>query len=96
MKKYHVNITWTTSAYQANNNSPINKVLVEYKTLYETGAWYTSPDVVQKGENRAEVKISPWAFYTFRVKLVNAIGQSKPSPESRLIQSPAAGQWVIF
>ncbi|CAB4004369.1 contactin-6-like isoform X2, partial [Paramuricea clavata] len=90
VKKYHVNITWTTSAYQANNNSPVNKVIVEYKTLYETGVWYTSRDVVQKGENRAEVKISPWAFYTFRVILVNAIGQSKPSPESRLIQSPAA------
>ncbi len=91
VRKHRVNITWTTSAFQPDNNSPINIVIVEYKTLYEDGVWYTSRDVVLKGENRVEVKISPWAFYTFRVILVNDIGQSDPSPESALVQSPAAG-----
>ena len=90
VKKHRVNITWATSAYQPDNNSPINKAVVEYKTLYEPDVWYTSHDVVLKGENRADVKISPWAFYTFRIILVNDVGQSGPSPESALIQSPAA------
>jgi hypothetical protein len=93
VKRHRVNITWATSAYQPDNNSPINRIVVEYKTLYEPGVWYTSRDVVLKGENRADVKISPWAFYTFRVILVNDIGQSDPSPESALIQSPAASKF---
>ncbi|XP_028408042.1 contactin-6-like [Dendronephthya gigantea] len=90
VKKHHVNITWATSAHTNNNNSPVKRVIVEYKTLYEPGIWYSSRHVLLKGENKAEVKISPWAFYTFRIILVNAIGQSQPSPLSALIQSPAA------
>lgn len=92
VKNHHLNITWESSALSPDNNSPVNKVIVEYKTLYEPGVWYESEHVFLKGENRAEIRISPWAFYTFRVILINDIGQSGPSPESSLIQSPAAGQ----
>ena len=95
VKNHRLNITWESSALSPDNNSPVNKVIVEYKTLYEPGIWYTLQNVLLKGENRAEIKISPWAFYTFRVILINDIGESAPSPETSLIQSPAAGQWNL-
>ena len=93
MKDHRINITWITSTSEPKNSNPVNQVIVEYKTLYEQDVWYTLRDVVLKGENKVEVKISPWAFYTFRLILVNDIGKSGASPESGLIQSPAAGQW---
>lgn len=90
VRKHHVNITWKTRDVSENwNRKP--KIIVEYKTLYEKDVWYSIGDAKIAGDNMVEIKISPWAFYIFRIVLMNEIGRSQPSPESGLIQSPAAG-----
>lgn len=87
VRHHHVNITWIP---QANNNSPLKNVIIQYQTLYEPDTWYIAQHVPFTGDDKAEVKLSPWAFYRFRVILENGVGRSKPSPESALVESPAS------
>lgn len=54
--------------------------------------WYIATDVPVTPGGEVKVKISPWAFYRFRVILENEVGRSQPSAQSALVESPASGR----
>ncbi|XP_067907099.1 neuronal cell adhesion molecule a isoform X3 [Heterodontus francisci] len=73
------------------HNSPITKFIIEYEEdQFEPGLWHHLTDVVGT-RTTAELKLSPFVNYAFRVIAANRIGRSKPGfPSERYFTQPAA------
>ncbi|XP_051885772.1 neuronal cell adhesion molecule a isoform X10 [Pristis pectinata] len=73
------------------HNSPITKFLVEYEEdQFEPGLWRHLADV-EGTQTTAELQLSPFVNYVFRVVAVNEIGRSEPSlPSEHYFTQPAA------
>lgn len=67
----------------SDNNSPIEKYIVEYNTTFDQDDWRVGFEAGPT-KNKAKVTLSPWANYTFRVIARNAKGYSKPSEHSQV------------
>ncbi|XP_030741063.1 neuronal cell adhesion molecule [Echinops telfairi] len=82
-----VQLSWTPGD---DNNSPITKFIIEYEdSLHEAGLWrhHTAVSGVQ---TTAQLKLSPYVNYSFRVTAVNSIGTSQPSEASEQYLTKAA------
>ncbi|XP_051819128.1 neuronal cell adhesion molecule isoform X5 [Antechinus flavipes] len=72
------------------NNSPITDFIIEYEdSLHEPGIWHHHSDVPGT-QTTAELKLSPYVKYSFRVIAVNSIGRSLPSEVSEYYMTKAA------
>ncbi|XP_068963117.1 neuronal cell adhesion molecule isoform X4 [Petaurus breviceps papuanus] len=72
------------------NNSPITDFIIEYEdALHEPGIWHHQTDVPGT-QTTAELKLSPYIKYAFRVIAVNSIGRSLPSEASEYYMTKAA------
>ncbi|XP_042540547.1 neuronal cell adhesion molecule isoform X9 [Dipodomys spectabilis] len=82
-----VQLTWTPGD---DNNSPITKFIIEYEdTMHEAGLWHHQAEV-SGTQTTAQLKLSPYVNYSFRVTAVNNIGQSLPSEASEQYFTKAA------
>ncbi|XP_067110919.1 neuronal cell adhesion molecule a isoform X1 [Osmerus mordax] len=83
-----VQLTWTPGD---EHNSPTQKFLIQYEDLlHEPGVW-TNLSEVDGGRTTAQLDLSPYAWYSFRVLAQNAVGYSLPSQPSRQYRTnPAA------
>ncbi|XP_012311296.2 neuronal cell adhesion molecule isoform X18 [Aotus nancymaae] len=74
-----VQLSWTPGD---DNNSPITKFIIEYEdAMHEPGLWHHQTEV-SGTQTTAQLKLSPYVNYSFRVTAVNSIGQSLPSEAS--------------
>lgn len=73
------------------HNSPIGKFVIEYEEdQFQPGVWRHLADV-EGIETTAELQLSPFVNYIFRVVAVNEIGRSEPSlPSEHYYTQPAA------
>uniref|UniRef100_A0A5F9DHU9 Neuronal cell adhesion molecule n=1 Tax=Oryctolagus cuniculus TaxID=9986 RepID=A0A5F9DHU9_RABIT len=82
-----VQLSWTPGD---DNNSPITKFIVEYEdAMHEAGLWHHQAEV-SGTQTTAELKLSPYVSYSFRVMAVNNIGRSLPSEASEQYLTKAA------
>ncbi|XP_065067343.1 contactin-3-like isoform X2 [Rhopilema esculentum] len=80
LKDNNVRISWTLGR---DNYSPVTRVHIFYRTLYEPSVWFhiqTTKNTKSRGS--ATVLLSPWASYRFRVMSENGVGNSTPSAET--------------
>ncbi|XP_063582203.1 neuronal cell adhesion molecule isoform X24 [Pongo abelii] len=74
-----VQLSWTPGD---DNNSPITKFIIEYEdAMHEPGLWHHQTEV-SGTQTTAQLKLSPYVNYSFRVMAVNSIGKSLPSEVS--------------
>ncbi|XP_003268176.1 neuronal cell adhesion molecule isoform X35 [Nomascus leucogenys] len=74
-----VQLSWTPGD---DNNSPITKFIIEYEdAMHEPGLWHHQTEV-SGTQTTAQLKLSPYVNYSFRVMAVNGIGKSLPSEAS--------------
>nr|XP_054543107.1 neuronal cell adhesion molecule isoform X28 [Pan troglodytes] len=74
-----VQLSWTPGD---DNNSPITKFIIEYEdAMHEPGLWHHQTEV-SGTQTTAQLKLSPYVNYSFRVMAVNSIGKSLPSEAS--------------
>ncbi|KAJ8262275.1 hypothetical protein GJAV_G00164570 [Gymnothorax javanicus] len=74
-----VQLTWTPGD---EHNSPIESFLIEYEdALHSPGVWLNLTEV-QGSKSTTQLKLSPYARYTFRVLARNQVGLSDPSAPS--------------
>ncbi|XP_059916412.1 neuronal cell adhesion molecule-like isoform X9 [Gadus macrocephalus] len=86
-KERSVQLTWTPGD---ENNSPIEKFLIQYEdSLHHRGHWHNLTEVAGT-RTTANLPLSPYAHYTFRVLALNAVGLSRPSAPSRMYKTEAA------
>uniref|UniRef100_V9K8B2 Neuronal cell adhesion molecule n=1 Tax=Callorhinchus milii TaxID=7868 RepID=V9K8B2_CALMI len=73
------------------HNSPISHFIIEYEEdQFEPGAWHHLVEV-EGTKSTAQLKLSPYVNYQFRVIAVNPIGSSEPSlPSEHYFTQPAA------
>ena len=85
-----VNISWSPGR---NNNSPIKKIFIQYATTFNPNKWIDFK-AVDNGAwvTKAELVLSPWAEYRFRLIAMNGVGNSTPSASSSIIKTPPAGE----
>ncbi|XP_044534509.1 neuronal cell adhesion molecule isoform X7 [Gracilinanus agilis] len=82
-----VQLSWTPGE---ENNSPITEFIIEYEdAFHEPGIWHHQTDVPGT-QTTAELKLSPYVKYSFRVIAVNSIGRSQPSEASSYYMTKAA------
>ncbi|XP_040858149.1 neuronal cell adhesion molecule isoform X5 [Ochotona curzoniae] len=82
-----VQLSWTPGD---DNNSPITKFIIEYEdAMHEAGLWHHQAEV-SGTQTTAELKLSPFVNYSFRVLAVNSIGRSLPSEASEQYLTKAA------
>ncbi|XP_055974649.1 neuronal cell adhesion molecule isoform X12 [Sorex fumeus] len=74
-----VQLSWTPGD---DNNSPITKFIIEYEdAMHEAGVWHHQTEVSGE-QTTAQLKLSPYVNYSFRVMAVNSLGRSLPSEAS--------------
>ncbi|XP_038192132.1 neuronal cell adhesion molecule isoform X33 [Arvicola amphibius] len=82
-----VQLTWTPGD---DNNSPITKFIIEYEdAMHEAGVWHHQAEV-SGTQTTAQLKLSPYVNYSFRVMAENNIGRSLPSEASEQYLTKAA------
>ncbi|XP_031212910.1 neuronal cell adhesion molecule isoform X17 [Mastomys coucha] len=82
-----VQLTWTPGD---DNNSPIKKFIIEYEdAMHEAGLWRHQAEV-SGTQTTAQLKLSPYVNYSFRVMAENGIGRSMPSEASEQYLTKAA------
>ncbi|XP_008565580.1 PREDICTED: neuronal cell adhesion molecule isoform X12 [Galeopterus variegatus] len=82
-----VQLSWTPGN---DNNSPITKFIIEYEdTMHQAGLWHYQAEV-SGTQTTAQLKLSPYVNYSFRVMAVNGIGRSLPSQASEQYLTKAA------
>ncbi|XP_006859344.1 PREDICTED: neuronal cell adhesion molecule isoform X6 [Chrysochloris asiatica] len=82
-----VQLSWTPGD---DNNSPITKFIIEYEdSMHEAGLWHHQTEV-SGTQTTAQLKLSPYVNYSFRVVAVNNIGRSLPSEASEQYLTKAA------
>ncbi|XP_040599120.1 neuronal cell adhesion molecule isoform X39 [Mesocricetus auratus] len=82
-----VQLTWTPGD---DNNSPITKFIIEYEdAMREAGIWHHQAEV-SGTQTTAQLKLSPYVNYSFRVMAENSIGRSVPSEASEQYLTKAA------
>lgn len=82
-----VQLTWTPGD---DNNSPITKFIIEYEdAMHEAGLWHHQAEV-SGTQTTAQLKLSPYVNYSFRVMAENSIGRSMPSEASEQYLTKAA------
>ncbi|XP_053717703.1 neuronal cell adhesion molecule a isoform X1 [Synchiropus splendidus] len=83
-----VRLTWTPGD---EHNSPTQKFLIQYEDLlHEPGKWVNLTEVAGSSTS-AQLSLSPFVYYSFRVLAQNNMGLSDPSlPSPQYRTSPAA------
>nr|XP_044626237.1 neuronal cell adhesion molecule isoform X16 [Equus asinus] len=82
-----VQLSWTPGD---DNNSPITKFIIEYEdAMHEAGLWHHQTEV-SGTQTTAQLKLSPYVNYSFRVMAVNSLGRSLPSEASEQYLTKAA------
>ncbi|XP_064431498.1 neuronal cell adhesion molecule isoform X8 [Mirounga angustirostris] len=82
-----VQLSWTPGN---DNNSPITKFIIEYEdAMHEAGLWHLQTEVSGM-QTTAQLKLSPYVNYSFRVMAVNSLGRSLPSEASEQYLTKAA------
>ncbi|XP_041579169.1 neuronal cell adhesion molecule isoform X9 [Vulpes lagopus] len=82
-----VQLSWTPGD---DNNSPITKFIIEYEdAMHEAGLWHHQTEVSGM-QTTAQLKLSPYVNYSFRVMAVNNLGRSLPSEASEQYLTKAA------
>ncbi|XP_055477103.1 neuronal cell adhesion molecule isoform X5 [Psammomys obesus] len=82
-----VQLTWTPGD---DNNSPITRFIIEYEdAMHEAGLWHHQAEV-SGTQTTAQLKLSPYVNYSFRVMAENSIGRSVPSEASEQYLTEAA------
>ncbi|XP_012390235.1 neuronal cell adhesion molecule isoform X14 [Orcinus orca] len=82
-----VQLSWTPGD---DNNSPISKFIIEYEdAMHEPGLWHHQTEV-PGAQTTAQLKLSPYVNYSFRVMAVNSLGRSLPSEASEQYLTKAA------
>ncbi|XP_033987437.1 neuronal cell adhesion molecule a isoform X2 [Trematomus bernacchii] len=83
-----VQLTWTPGD---EHNSPTEKFLIQYEDLlHQPGVWINLTDA-SGTSTTAQLKLSPYVYYSFRVLGMNRVGYSQPSqPSSQYRTTPAA------
>ncbi|KAM9216114.1 neuronal cell adhesion molecule isoform 6-T6 [Dugong dugon] len=82
-----VQLSWTPGD---DNNSPITKFIIEYEdSMHEAGLWHHQTEV-SGIQTTAQLNLSPFVNYSFRVVAVNSIGRSVPSQVSEHYLTKAA------
>ncbi|KAM5236944.1 neuronal cell adhesion molecule isoform 20-T20 [Ctenodactylus gundi] len=82
-----VQLSWTPGD---DNNSPITKFIIEYEDgMHDPGLWHHQAEVSGM-QTTAQLKLSPYVNYSFRVVAENSIGRSLPSEASEQYLTKAA------
>ncbi|XP_040116787.1 neuronal cell adhesion molecule isoform X10 [Oryx dammah] len=82
-----VQLSWTPGD---DNNSPITKFIIEYEdAMHEPGLWHHQTEVPGT-QTTAQLKLSPYVNYSFRVMAENNLGRSLPSEASEQYLTKAA------
>ncbi|XP_061617392.1 neuronal cell adhesion molecule a isoform X4 [Phyllopteryx taeniolatus] len=83
-----VQLTWIPGD---EHNSPTQKFLIQYEDLlHEPGIWVNMTEVAGT-RTTAQLDLSPYVYYSFRVLAKNQVGYSQPSQPSRQYRTnPAA------
>ncbi|CAB1435399.1 unnamed protein product [Pleuronectes platessa] len=83
-----VQLTWIPGD---DHNSPTQMFLIQYEDLlHQPGLWINLTEVAGTGTT-AQLKLSPFVYYSFRVLAQNLVGYSDPSQPSRQYRTnPAA------
>nr|XP_046234892.1 neuronal cell adhesion molecule a isoform X6 [Scatophagus argus] len=83
-----VRLTWIPGD---EHNSPVQKFLIQYEDLlHHPGVWINLTEVASTSTT-AQLNLSPYVYYSFRVLAMNHVGYSQPSqPSSQYRTSPAA------
>ncbi|XP_068162540.1 neuronal cell adhesion molecule a isoform X3 [Antennarius striatus] len=83
-----VQLSWTPGD---EHNSPTQKFLIQYEDLlHQPGVWLNLTEV-EGSITKAQLNLSPYIYYSFRVFAVNQVGYSEPSqPSSQYRTNPAA------
>ncbi|XP_077090638.1 neuronal cell adhesion molecule a isoform X19 [Siphateles boraxobius] len=75
-----VRLTWTPGD---EHNSPIKLFLIQYEdSLHEPGVWHNMTSV-SGTSTTAQLDLSPYVYYSFRVLALNGVNLSEPSAPSR-------------
>ncbi|KAM4712390.1 neuronal cell adhesion molecule a isoform 3-T3 [Anableps anableps] len=83
-----VQLTWIPGD---ENNSPIQSFLIEYMDLlHQPGIWVNLTEV-SGTSTTAQLQLSPYVYYMFRVLAQNGVGYSEPSvPSAQYRTNPSA------
>ena len=66
--------------------------IIEYEdAMHEPGLWHHQTEV-PGAQTTAQLKLSPYVNYSFRVMAVNSLGRSLPSEASEQYLTKAAGK----
>ncbi|KAJ0057684.1 hypothetical protein NL108_011783, partial [Boleophthalmus pectinirostris] len=87
-KERSVELTWTPGD---EHNSPTQKFIIQYEDhLHQPGVWVNLTEVPGTSPT-AQLNLSPYVYYSFRVLALNGVGYSDPSQPSRQYRTnPAA------
>ncbi|KAM9327316.1 neuronal cell adhesion molecule a [Pholidichthys leucotaenia] len=83
-----VQLSWTPGD---EHNSPTQKFLIQFEDLlHQPGVWINLTEVAGTSTT-AQLRLSPYVYYSFRVLAQNQVGYSEPSQSSRQYRTnPAA------